>query len=130
MNLSYSTTVDGSTVTHTRTESDPSAIATLKRKGWVEVATAPSAPVVLVPSEVPLWAFRSVLDIAGLSAQVETILAAVPGDAGVVARNQWEYATVAERGNETISALAAQLGLTDAQVDAYFVQAGELASAQ
>lgn len=127
MNLSYTTTVDGSPVTLTRTESDPSAIANLKRKGWVEVVPAPSTPVVLVPTEVPLWAFRSVLDIAGLTGQVQAILNAVQGDAGVVARNQWEYATVAERGNETIAALAAQLGLTEAQVDAYFVQAGELA---
>lgn len=129
MNLSYTSTVNGSQVTLTRIESDPDVIVTLKRKGWVEIPDpSPSAPG--VPTEVPLWAFRSVLDIAGLTPRVETILQAIPGESGAVARNQWEYATVAVRNHETVTSLASQLGLTEAQVDAYFVQAGALASAQ
>jgi hypothetical protein len=108
---------------------DTDVIANLKRKGWVEVVEVPpSEPAQVVPSEVPLWAFRSVLDLAGLTAQVTAILAAAPGDAGIIARNQWEYATIAERSNETILALAAQLGLSGEQVDAYFIQAGQLAA--
>ena len=128
MNLSYTSQVNGSPVTLNRVESNPDVITTLKRKGWVELPD-PTPTAQGVPMEVPLWAFRAVLDISGLTAQVETILQAIPGDAGAVLRNQWEYATVAIRNHETVTGLAAQLGLTDAQVDAYFVQAGALAAA-
>lgn len=119
--------VDGVPVTLTRIEDDPAAIANLKRKGWVEVPADPPAPVVpVVPSEVPLWAFRSVLEIAGLTFQVNNILAAIPGEEGIVARNQWEFANYAVRNDPVVIGLAQQLGLTPEQADAYFIQAAGL----
>lgn len=129
MKLTYTTDASGEPVTLTRFETDPGAISTLKRKGWVEVSEDPiDPPAEIVPQEVPFWAFRSVLDLSGLTPQVAEILAAIPGEAGVIARNQWEYATVAERTNATITALASQLGLTPEQVDGYFIQAGSIAT--
>lgn len=119
---------DGAPLIHRREEFDPATISNLQRKGWTEVPEIPAEPPsAVVPAVVPLWAFRSALDLAGLTQQVEAILANVPGEAGIVARNQWEYATQAERANETIGALAAQLGLTEQQVDAYFIQAAQIA---
>lgn len=119
--------VDAVPVTLTRYESDTVKIENLIRKGWVEVAEEPAAPAApVVPSEVPLWSFRAVLKIAGLQPQVEAILAAIPGNPGIVAREQWEFANFAVRNDPTVIALATQLGLTSEQVDAYFIQAAGL----
>ncbi len=129
MKLTLSTQSPEGPVTLERVETNPDALANLKRKGWVEVVEAPAPPPEsLVPQEVPFWAFRAVLELAGLTPTVSTLIEGIPGEAGVVARNQWEFATIAERQNPTILSLANALGLPESQVDAYFTQAAALAS--
>ena len=51
---------------------------------------------------------------------VETALAALPGDAGRAARIEWEYAGTVTRDSDLIISLGAQLGLTDQKIDDLF----------
>lgn len=72
-----------------------------------------------VPDFVSMAKARIVLDAAGLLPGVE---AAVAGATNAV-KFAWEYSTEIHRHSPTMLALAAALGLTDAQVDDLFRQA-------
>lgn len=59
---------------------------------------------------------RLALHAAGLLANVEAAIAAAGGATAI----EWEYASTIERASPLVSAIAAQLGLTSAQLDALF----------
>lgn len=89
---------------------------------WDEVSTRqdiePFAPQPdPVPQSVSMFQARTALRRAGLLAAVEATVAA-SGDPEI--QDAWEYATEFPRTSPTIAALAAQIGLTDAQVDDLF----------
>lgn len=79
-----------------------------------------------VPGEIANWRAKAVLEIAGLLPTVEAALSAMPGEAGIVARNAWRDGAPFVRNGPTVTALAAVLGLTGEQVDAMFRQAAAL----
>jgi hypothetical protein len=79
-----------------------------------------------IPQEIANWRARAALEIAGLLPTVEAALAAMTGPEGIVARNAWNSGASLARNGPTVVALAAQLNLTDAQVDALFQQAASL----
>lgn len=82
---------------------------------------------VLPPArEVSLFRFRYVCAQEGLVAQIEAALAALPGDAGALAREAWSSSPVVRRDSPTLARLAQGLGLSDAQVDGLFDQAEAL----
>ena len=66
------------------------------------------------------------LEAAGLLEQVETMIAGMTGEAGRLARIDWERARMIERDAPLINTMAAALSLTSEQVDALFVAAKDL----
>lgn len=72
----------------------------------------------IVPSEVPLWAFRATLSEDNL---LQAVKAAVAGSA--VLTEFLEYGNFVERKSPTLAALASQLGKTEADVDELFRRA-------
>lgn len=79
-----------------------------------------------VPEAVTARQARLALLAAGHLPAVVAALEAMPGTEGEAARIEWEYALGIERQSPLVLALAAQLGLTEAQVDALFVAAKAL----
>jgi hypothetical protein len=126
-----------------RTESDHDVIARLLAKGWTHQPLPPAvnadqeaywdegqwkilAKPSEVPTEVPLWAFRASLALAGLKAQAEALIAALPEPQKTVATQQWEYGNFIERNHPLIESLGAQIGLTSVQIDEIFKTASGL----
>jgi hypothetical protein len=79
-----------------------------------------------VPREIANWRARAVLELAGLLATVEAAIAGMTGPEGTVVRNAWQSGAPLARRGPTVSGLAPALGLTEAQVDAMFIQAEAL----
>lgn len=69
-----------------------------------------------VPESVTPRQIRRVLNAHGLRAAVEAAVAAAPQDV----RDEWEYALEIRRDYPLMTAMAAQLGLTDEQLDDLF----------
>lgn len=88
----------------------------------------PSEPEVSepVPEEVPLWAFRAVLTIQGITPQVEALINGLPEPQKTVANVQWVYGNYIIRTHPLIVALGSQLGMTEAQIDDVFRTAATL----
>jgi len=76
---------------------------------------APPAP---VPSEVTMFQARAVLIRSGLFRQVNTTLGAL--DPETEEYQAWEYGGHVTRDGKLVAAMAAGLGLTDAQLDDLF----------
>lgn len=76
-----------------------------------------------VPSQVPMWAVRTVLENAGLISQAQSLITASDN---IALKNIWEYGNFAERKSPAINSLAKSLGLKSEQVDQMFRDAGNL----
>lgn len=87
---------------------------TLRDMTAEELAIANAPPP--VPQTVTPLQARRAINAAGLRAAIEAAIAAADQDA----KDAWEYATVIERSNPTIAAMATGLGLTEAQIDDLF----------
>ena len=101
--------------------------------GGIQVATAPDdarqvwdgaawgAVPVTVPRIVSAFQARAALLRVGLLDEVEAIMAdpETPREAVLA----WEYATEFRRDSATVAAIAQQLGLDEAQLDALFIEA-------
>ncbi|MCB8748115.1 hypothetical protein LHU53_14495 [Rhodoferax sp. U2-2l] len=79
-------------------------------------------PVVVVPQSVTIRQGCQALEAAGLLADVEAAIAAAPRYVQI----DWERATSIDRAWPTLAVLQAALGLTDAQIDALFIEADTL----
>lgn len=77
---------------------------------------SPRQPEPEVPSPVSPKQIRLALNAAGLRASVESAVASAPQSV----QDTWEYATSIERNDPVLSAMAAALELTSAQVDDLF----------
>lgn len=86
---------------------------------WV----VPPAP---VPASVTMRQARQAMLYAGILAQVDALIAAMPGEEGESARIDWAYAHDVKRDWPLIGALGPQLGLTERQIDDLFVYAGSI----
>jgi hypothetical protein len=77
--------------------------------------------VVPTPEEIPLWAFRSSLVLAGITeATVDAMLAELPQPARTVASIQWNYGNFIRRDHPLIDQLGGALGLTSEQINGVF----------
>jgi hypothetical protein len=73
------------------------------------------------PEEIPLWAFRSSLVLAGITeATVDAMLAELPQPARTVASIQWNYGNFIRRDHPLIDQLGGALGLTSEQINGVF----------
>lgn len=97
--------------------------------GWLwdgEQFTAPPAPPQQVPGAVTMRQARLALLGAGMLAQIDTAINALPSPQKEAAKIEWEYSQEVQRHNGFVSVLAPALGLTSAQLDALFLQASQL----
>ena len=85
------------------------------------IAPAP-APVPVVPSSVTPRQVRLLLLSQGLLAQVESIIAA----SDEATKITWQYASEFKRDDPLLEALAGQLGLTNEQIDGFFIAAAQI----
>lgn len=79
-----------------------------------------------IPSSVTMRQARLALLGAGKLAAVESAIAALSEPAKTAALIEWEYSNEVQRHNGFVSQLAPALGMTEAQLDALFVQAASL----
>jgi hypothetical protein len=75
------------------------------------------------PKSVTMRQARLALLEAGLLDNVQDIIAGMQGSNGAAARIEWEYSSNMVRSQPLITAMAAALKLTDADVDALFLSA-------
>lgn len=83
---------------------------------------SPSAVIGGVPQRVSPYQARVALKRAGLLGAVEAAVTAADGEAEIA----WHYATTFERRSPFIVQLGAGLGLSDATIDALFVEAAKV----
>lgn len=98
-------------------EGSPTVITSLGPlpEGWSTTPpVTPPLPLVVTPLQA-----RRALRAAGLIEQVNAAISAADADT----QDAWEYATVIERDNAIIAAMAVQLGLTEQDVDGLFALA-------
>lgn len=86
----------------------------------------PPAPPVPVPQSVTMRQARLALHAAGLLAGVDAAIASMQEPAKTAAAIEWEYASAVERNAGLVPAMAAALGMSDADIDDLFVTAATL----
>lgn len=91
---------------------------------WRQAWTVHPAPAPSVPDSVPAHHMRRALAAAGLLSTVQAYIDALPESDGM--RIDWEYAPAIRRDAVGIEAARVALGLSEAQVDALFVAAGQV----
>lgn len=84
------------------------------------------APPTPVPTAVTMRQARLALLGAGLLDDVEAAINALPSPQKEAAKIEWEYSQEVQRHNGFVSVLAPLLELSDAQLDAMFLQAATL----
>ena len=97
--------------------------------GWLwdgEILAAPPPEPAAIPAAVTMRQARLALLGAGLLANIEAAIDALPSPQKEAARIEWEYSQEVQRHNGFVSVLAPMLGLTEAQTDALFLQAATL----
>lgn len=82
---------------------------------WANPYTPPTPP----PSPVTPLQIRRALNASGMRGMVEAALVTAPQDA----KDAWEFATEIKRDDATLNAMAADLGMTPAQIDGLFTLA-------
>lgn len=90
------------------------------------VAGAPDAPPPAgpaVPRQVSMLAARTVLYKENLLQLVEDVIAAMPDEAGDLARIKWATALTVRRDDDLVTQVIPQLGKTEAEIDAMFAAA-------
>lgn len=89
---------------------------------WPEPPPKP----VPVPQSVTMRQARLALHAAGLLSGVDAAIASMQEPAKTAALIDWEYASVVERNAGLVPAMAAALGMSDADIDDLFVTAATL----
>ena len=93
----------------------------LTRNGWEIIPR-----VFPVPSSVPMWSLRAILDIAGLTPLIDAVLAQYDEPERTIILRAWEYGNYIRRDSPTIAGLAVALNKTQADIDVYFIAASNL----
>lgn len=76
-----------------------------------------------VPEVVTMRQARQAMLYAGILAQVDALIAAMPGEEGESARIDWNHARDVKRDWPLIGALGPQVGLNEQQIDDLFIYA-------
>ena len=80
-----------------------------------------------VPEVVTMRQARQAMLNAGILGQVDSLIAAMPGEEGESARIDWEFARDVRRDWPLVAALGSQLGMSNEQIDDLFIYAGSIA---
>ena len=79
-----------------------------------------------VPREVPTWRLRAVLALDSKETDVQNAIDTLPEPNKTIAQRAWDFGSNTERTSQTVAFIKGVLSLTDAEVDAYFIQANDL----
>lgn len=112
--------IDEDGISRSSCSEDNPEFQTWLAEGNTPLPADPVAPV--VPQSVTPRQVRLLLLSQNLLSQVETIIAA----SDEATKITWQYASEFRRDDPLLEALAKQLGLTDEQVDGFFVAAAAL----
>lgn len=74
-----------------------------------------------VPDEIPLWAFRSILKINGVSDQIPELINLLPEPDKTISLEQWERANFINRNHPVIQSIGSALGMTSEEIDNIFI---------
>lgn len=128
-----------------RIETDPTAIATLERKGWVNTPQPTYDPltqycvwencewiikpiIIPVPEQIAFWAFRVQLKLINKFNDVQNLINNLSQQENLIINTQWEYGNFLKR-NDDLTLLIIQEGiLTSEQMDNVFREAGYLSA--
>jgi len=88
------------------------------------VAPPPTPPV--SPVSITMRQARLALYNVGLLPTVNAAIAGMAGAAGDAARIEWEFSSEVLRNKALVASMASSLALSDAQLDALFIQAATL----
>jgi len=92
-----------------------------------EIINTEDALPVIIPQSVTPRQFRVALIMSNISMQsIEDMIAALPEPDQSIVRTTWEYSTVFERDNTILNNMAANMGLTQQEVDNLFILAEDL----
>jgi hypothetical protein len=91
--------------------------------GVIVPAPAPPVP---VPESVTMRQARLALHAAGLLSGVDAAIASMQEPAKTAAAIEWEYASAVERNAGLVPAMAAALGMSEADIDDLFITAATL----
>lgn len=83
-------------------------------------------PPVPVPASVTMRQARLALHAAGLLSSVDTAIASMQEPAKTAALIEWEYASAVDRNAGLVPAMAAALGMSEADIDDLFIAAASL----
>lgn len=83
-------------------------------------------PPEIVPQSVTMRQARLALLQAGKLQAVNNAIAAMQGTQGEAARIEWDYSNEVKRSQPLTLALAQAIGMTDAEIDALFIEAAKL----
>ena len=83
-------------------------------------------PPVVIPTEVSMRQARLALFQQGKLSLIQPLIDAMTDPQKTATQISWDYATVVKRDDDLVKALSAQLGLTDADLDALFTLASTL----
>ncbi|MEI6656053.1 MAG: hypothetical protein WCP45_14915 [Verrucomicrobiota bacterium] len=83
----------------------------------------PPAPPVRIPRQVELWQAKSIMAAMGILDQVEAAISSMPSPQRADVAFAWAGNARLSRHGPTVAALAPALGLSSAQVDAWFIAA-------
>lgn len=103
--------------------------ATIGSVGWSwngSVLSAPPVAPVAVPEAVTMRQARIALAQAGKLATVNSVIAAMPGAQGDIARIEWEFSNEVKRNQPLVLALIPVLGMTSGEIDQFFITAARL----
>jgi len=101
--------------------SDPAATLQALLDGAELLPTPPR-----VPREIPNWRAKVILANMGRLAEVDACIAALPGDQSTTLALAWHGNAALARSSATVAAMADQLGLSDSQLDAFFIAAAAI----
>lgn len=92
--------------------------------GSVDVLTGSDIPAQTVPESVTPWQMRKALNASGKRSLVDALLANPQTPSDVI--DGWEVASEWRRTDPVLLAMAAQLGMTDGEIDDLFTLAASL----
>lgn len=100
--------------------------ATQEERDAAIAADTEAKRIAAVPQSVTMRQARLALHAAGLLSGVNAAIASLEEPAKTAAQIEWEYASAVERNAGLVPAMAAALGMSDADIDDLFVTAATL----
>lgn len=81
---------------------------------------------VVVPNSIEGWRGRTVMELHGLDAAIRQYINGLPGQSKTIAKQGYNSAAVFQRDSQLLNAVLKGLGKTEAEIDAYFIEAAAL----